>query len=113
MYCDLTRRVCMFFVCEGYGDHREQHVLTHSFPTRRSSDLTRPLPSSASDRAVPTAIGIEPPTMGTLAISPAAWRSEEHTSALQSLMRTSYAVFRLKKKTRSKYRHHTHQHTRH
>src|SRR3546814_15619254 len=24
---------------EGYGDHRDLHVLTHSFPTRRSSDL--------------------------------------------------------------------------
>src|SRR3546814_6299368 len=30
---------------------------------------------------------------------PAAWRSEEHTSELQSLMRISYAVFCLKKKT--------------
>src|SRR3546814_2976524 len=29
----------------------------------------------------------------------AVWRSEEHTSELQSLMRTSYAVFCLKKKT--------------
>src|SRR3546814_10355220 len=29
-----------------------------------------------------------------------AWRSEEHTSELQSLMRISYAVFCLKKKTR-------------
>src|SRR3546814_3056621 len=29
----------------------------------------------------------------------APWRSEEHTSELQSLMRTSYAVFCLKKKT--------------
>src|SRR3546814_10549415 len=29
----------------------------------------------------------------------AAWRSEEHTSELQSLMRISYAVFCLKKKT--------------
>src|SRR3546814_18863524 len=28
----------MFFV-EGTRDHRELHVLTHSFPTRRSSDL--------------------------------------------------------------------------
>src|SRR3546814_6218966 len=28
----------------------------------------------------------------------ASWRSEEHTSELQSLMRTSYAVFCLKKK---------------
>src|SRR3546814_6466855 len=30
-------------------------------------------------------------------------RSEEHTSELQSLMRTSYAVFCLKKKTKKKY----------
>src|SRR3546814_12385678 len=27
----------VFFSC--YGDHRDLHVLTHSFPTRRSSDL--------------------------------------------------------------------------
>src|SRR3546814_2901995 len=33
------------------------------------------------------------------AASPAVLRSEEHTSELQSLMRTSYAVFCLKKKT--------------
>src|SRR3546814_2066055 len=32
----------------------------------------------------------------------AAWRSEEHTSELQSLMRISYAVFCLKKKKKSK-----------
>src|SRR3546814_4102699 len=31
--------------------------------------------------------------------SAACWRSEEHTSELQSLMRISYAVFCLKKKT--------------
>src|SRR3546814_5204954 len=31
-------------------------------------------------------------------------RSEEHTSELQSLMRTSYAVFCLKKKTTNKHR---------
>src|SRR3546814_3877228 len=29
------------------------------------------------------------------------WRSEEHTSELQSLMRISYAVFCLKKKTKN------------
>src|SRR3546814_8219237 len=33
-------------------------------------------------------------------------RSEEHTSELQSLMRISYAVFCLKKKKKSKTRHH-------
>src|SRR3546814_9913415 len=32
------------------------------------------------------------------------WRSEEHTSELQSLMRISYAVFCLKKKTNNKKR---------
>src|SRR3546814_18102658 len=31
--CDLL----FFFYC--YGDHRYLHVLTHSFPTRRASDL--------------------------------------------------------------------------
>src|SRR3546814_16076693 len=30
--------LCYFF-SEGYGDHRDLHVLPHSFPTRRSSDL--------------------------------------------------------------------------
>src|SRR3546814_2152827 len=35
-------------------------------------------------------------------------RSEEHTSELQSLMRSSYAVFCLKKKTK-KYRHDTYE----
>src|SRR3546814_6245695 len=32
------------------------------------------------------------------------WRSEEHTSELQSLMRISYAVFCLKKKNKQKKR---------
>src|SRR3546814_10753825 len=31
--------VVFFFYCS--GDHRDLHVRTHSFPTRRSSDLTR------------------------------------------------------------------------
>src|SRR3546814_4869861 len=34
-------------------------------------------------------------------------RSEEHTSELQSLMRSSYAVFRSKKKTQTTIRHTT------
>src|SRR3546814_10619578 len=41
-------------------------------------------------------------------------RSEEHTSELQSLMRISYAVFCLKKKTHKKYKtQHCHIHTSH
>src|SRR3546814_13707383 len=30
-----------YVVFSCYGDHRDLHVLTHSFPTRRSSDLPR------------------------------------------------------------------------
>src|SRR3546814_4141123 len=37
----------------------------------------------------------------------AGWRSEEHTSELQSLMRISYAVFCLKKKTKANALQHT------
>src|SRR3546814_2931098 len=36
------------------------------------------------------------------------WRSEEHTSELQSLMRISYAVFCLKKKQQQNPHEHTH-----
>src|SRR3546814_5433948 len=39
----------------------------------------------------------------------AAWRSEEHTSELQSLMRISYAVFCLKKKKKQNHTHITKQ----
>src|SRR3546814_7848713 len=71
--------------------------MTHSFPTRRSSDLG--LPSA--------------PMYQRWTFSPgwpvsqsrrAARRSEEHTSELQSLMRISYAVFCLKKKKNNKYK---------
>src|SRR3546814_11855608 len=102
--------VVFLFLFYGYGDHRDLHVLTHSFPTRRSSDL----PSSPRTQSCP------PPwrgrgracSRGAWAVSPMtigqgrrqerqeqAQRSEEHTSELQSLMRISYAVFCLKKKT--------------
>src|SRR3546814_5975030 len=61
--------------------------------------------------------GVSPNKLGLIAngIDPSAFedarsrcelRSEEHTSELQSLMRISYAVFCLKKKTKQK---HTHQ----
>src|SRR3546814_3949887 len=39
---------------------------------------------------------------GSLSRAVGAYRSEEHTSELQSLMRTSYAVFCVKKKTHTR-----------
>src|SRR3546814_20913587 len=98
-------------------DHRELTVLTHSFPTRRSSDLINTEPrarraiiaqrcggagklAGAMDQRLhvgfdiaATVIGRQPPAAECAGI-----RSEEHTSELQSLMRISYAVFCLNKK---------------
>src|SRR3546814_10192825 len=95
--------------------------MTHSFPTRRSSDLRNPDPRRGRqrhrqtrrlqpqtppppDRRPPLPHGIHKPmtkefTLEELRVDgeiPA--RSEEHTSELQSLMRISYAVFCLTKK---------------
>src|SRR3546814_5561953 len=47
----------------------------------------------------------------TGALSATQARSEEHTSELQSLMRISYAVFFLQKKTIKSHEHHPHSHT--
>src|SRR3546814_7892120 len=47
-----------------------------------------------------------PPMPGVISVSSqlaSCWRSEEHTSELQSLMRISYAVFCLKKKKHQTY----------
>src|SRR3546814_5052319 len=117
---------CMvFFLC--YVHHRDLHGLTHSVPTRLSSDLQDraircPTPtrcrrcatastgwlsrhSEAHSRRGKPASGRSPPPATWPAPHwcatgwPQANRSEEHTSELQSLMRISYAVFCLKKKT--------------
>src|SRR3546814_17925501 len=42
--------MCLVFV-SCIGDHRELHVLTHSFPTRRSSDLAGVSRASAASSA--------------------------------------------------------------
>src|SRR3546814_5672516 len=107
-----------FYYC--YDDHRDLHILTHSFPTRRSSDLaTDPgrnvrladgLAASAgdvvitrrNDRRLRTRKGswVRNGDRWTLVKVRMDGRSEEHTSELQSLMRISYAVFCLKQKNK-------------
>src|SRR3546814_1036736 len=92
--------------------------MTHSFPTRRSSDLARFLSADRTASAVlcvgrfalcrrrraATEAGPEVELAeaagraGAFGQTVGAVRSEEHTSELQSLMRTSYAVSCLKKK---------------
>src|SRR3546814_10063654 len=86
-------------------------LLTHSFPTRRSSDLgtdnrvTHLLPRISDHGPARLAHAILVRVLlvrqrDQLHQKPCglAARSEEHTSELQSLMRISYAVFCLKKK---------------
>src|SRR3546814_4586548 len=104
----------MFFF-QRYGDHRDLHLLTHSCPTRRSSDLAdrrrvlERLDATEADmvRAAVGAVDDGVGFTGELVLKALvhqtpddgrAARSEEHTSELQSLMRISYAVFCLKKK---------------
>src|SRR3546814_4409692 len=97
--------------------------MTHSFPTRRSSDLLAchvlPAPNTALGRALAGVAAHDQPAYLGIGIGEVArqaeaidraqdrldfgalgnqLRSEEHTSELQSLMRSSYAVFCLKKK---------------
>src|SRR3546814_6481598 len=63
------------------------------------------LPWLRSRKAVRVTITVAP-VSATMAshrsVTPSRVRSEEHTSELQSLMRISYAVFCLKKKTQKK-----------
>src|SRR3546814_1459305 len=58
-------------------------------------------PSSTASSRSQRRLNMHPPRGGRPVRPPAgAHRSEEHTSELQSLMRLSYAVFCLKKKTK-------------
>src|SRR3546814_18297861 len=40
----------MYFFFKCYGDHRDLHVRTHSFPPRRSADLIMPFGCGACDQ---------------------------------------------------------------
>src|SRR3546814_4393068 len=102
------------------GDPLDLPVLTHSFPTRRSSDrrdresLERLAGVGRKTANVVLNIAFGEPTIAVdthifrvgnrTGLAPGKTpleverRSEEHTSELQSLMRISYAVFCLKKK---------------
>src|SRR3546814_18135202 len=84
----------------GDGDHRERHVRSHPFPARRAADLRsrRTQPARWSDAtenhrllsASSSARFLLQPNGKRMMLTK---RSEEHKSELQSLMRTSYAVF--------------------
>src|SRR3546814_6425903 len=104
----LFFRCWILFKCD--CNHRDLHVRTYSFPTRRSSDRAARMPP-------PAALDLEPPprynsrsavayasrTSLFLIVASSRMRSEEDTTELQALMRISYAVFGLKKKFSYRY----------
>src|SRR3546814_18757454 len=99
VFVALVSILCILFFWKCRGDHRDLHVLTHSCPTRRSSDLAREQRSDEEmDRAIRQIVSRALVAGEVVDVYAAAGRSEEHTSELQSLMRISYAVFCLKKK---------------
>src|SRR3546814_2364354 len=76
---------------DAHAGERLVHLVVQDFQRCMGSD------------ADPEVVGPSPPVELADAVErdlEAAMRSEEHTSELQSLMRNSYAVFCLKKKTR-------------
>src|SRR3546814_1743892 len=96
-------------------------TLTHAFPTRRSSDLQQlvlfrrhraeppvqvlvdlasRMLAAGGQRRFDVFVGVIDDIAVDLFQQPCDLRSEEHTSELQSLMRSSYAVFCLQKKKR-------------
>src|SRR3546814_2828240 len=114
------------------GDQLDTHVLTHSFPTRRSSDLTeisrrlaklahapsikveatkftevgyvgRDVEQIVRDLVESAIVMVRAKKREEMRAQAHHARSEEHTSELQSLMRISYAVFCLKQKTKSQH----------
>src|SRR3546814_19239803 len=108
--------VFLMFFFSGNADHRELHVLTHSFPTRRSSDLEGLSHATVAFDPEGVATHLDACSGGTgealagtgenqgplvakkrMDFRGRHCRSEEHTSELQSLMRISYAVFCLQK----------------
>src|SRR3546814_10419363 len=104
----VSRASCLVlsFFFEGYADHRDLHVLTHSFPTRRSSDLQAAFGGSSFSLRCGFGFALGHACMPLVdggcrsgSADGSKRRSEEHTSELQSLMRISYAVFCLKKNT--------------
>src|SRR3546814_7956273 len=74
-------------------------TLTPLEPAERYQAPVVPVPAGAKAAHIRSRIAATLGDLAQLALDQAGdWRSEEHTSELQSLMRISYAVFCLKKK---------------
>src|SRR3546814_18212262 len=52
----LSLLLFFWFCFSLYGDHRDLHVLTHSFPTRRTSELSSTRRPSITPRSITSSI---------------------------------------------------------
>src|SRR3546814_5367803 len=98
---DLSKAKADLFILGGVTDHITPWKATYrSTRLFGSKDITYVLSQSGHMQAI-----LNPPgnPKAKYFIQAKAGRSEEHTSELQSLMRISYAVFCLKKKTYTLY----------
>src|SRR3546814_4983183 len=88
-------------IAAAVGGRDRRHIYPQA--DARGREARAPLEELAAAAPGPARPGVRPwhrdRAIGDHRDHPARSRSEEHTSELQSLMRTSYAVFCLKKKT--------------
>src|SRR3546814_7335322 len=89
-FCDLAVLLARGPAARAGGDR----ALWVNAASREMPDASPPVRSARPDPRRERRLGRHPAPAATLEL-----RSEEHTSELQSLMRISYAVFCLKKKT--------------
>src|SRR5213594_1026607 len=82
-------RVAGLLFLYGYGHHLYLHKRSHSFPTRRSSDLCHQWFLNTEPQIIQDLVN----TGKTKLVWKDFDRSEEHTSELQSRTLISYAVF--------------------
>src|SRR3546814_5275847 len=86
--------------CRAQAAH-DRALMSSALFRRLSNGFNISIPRFRSPYLAASSMALERPakrTSASLAAALASIRSEEHTSELQSLMRTSYAVFCLKKK---------------
>src|SRR3546814_9811659 len=87
-------------ITPGYHRERPRYRPSTLVPSSRRSDAAPPLTTTTPSDKWPGLFGRTTPTtrIRSRTTPSSSSRSEEHTSELQSLMRTSYAGFCLKKK---------------
>src|SRR3546814_7765522 len=96
---DWSSDVCSSDLVDCVGGHTQiERVLNHTLAETRDCRVNALVYVGDCLEEDPDNIAVRAGDLGLQGVPIFAFRSEEHTSELQSLMRISYAVFCLKKK---------------